>query len=90
VGYRVSLFPGTGDASHYSYVAALSLDGVLAAVSGLAGQRAPETAERKLKVTYPCPCGTGLRLGRYRNRKLNILRDKLGRRWFASLLYVGR
>lgn len=32
-----------------------------------------------------CPCGSGLRAGRCHNRKLNMLRDKLGRRWFASL-----
>ena len=31
-----------------------------------------------------CPCGSGLRVGRCHNRKLNLLRDKLGRRWFAS------
>ena len=36
MGYRVSLLPRTGDASHYSYVAALSLDAVLTAVTGLA------------------------------------------------------
>jgi hypothetical protein len=34
----------------------------------------------------PCPCGSGLRVGRCHNRKLNLLRAKLGRRWFASLL----
>jgi hypothetical protein len=38
----------------------------------------------------PCPCGTGFRLGRCHNRKLNKLRDRLGRRWFASLLYGHR
>jgi len=30
-----------------------------------------------------CPCGSGLRVGRCHNRKLNMLRGKLGRRWFA-------
>jgi hypothetical protein len=34
-----------------------------------------------------CPCGTGMRLGRCHNRKINMLRDKLGRRWFLSLLH---
>jgi len=38
----------------------------------------------------PCPCGTGMRLGRCHNRKLNTLRDKLGRRWFSSLLHGSR
>jgi hypothetical protein len=33
-----------------------------------------------------CPCGTGMRLGRCHNRKLNTLRNKLGRRWFSSFL----
>ena len=37
------------------------------------------------KLRYPC--GTGLRLGRCHNRKLNMLRHKLRRRWFASLLH---
>jgi hypothetical protein len=35
----------------------------------------------------PCPCGSGMRLGRCHNRKINTLRDKLGRRWFSSLLH---
>ena len=34
----------------------------------------------------PCPCGSGMRLGRCHNRKLNMLRTKLGRGWFSSLL----
>jgi hypothetical protein len=37
-----------------------------------------------------CPCGTGIRLGRCHNRKLNTLRNKLGRRWFSSLLRESR
>jgi hypothetical protein len=35
----------------------------------------------------PCPCGAGMRLGRCHHRKLNTLRDKLGRGWFSSLLH---
>lgn len=38
----------------------------------------------------PSPCGTGMRLGRCHNRKINMLRDKLGRRWFSSLLHGTR
>jgi hypothetical protein len=38
----------------------------------------------------PCPCGTGMRLGRCHNRKINMLRDKLGRRWFSLLLHGTR
>jgi hypothetical protein len=34
----------------------------------------------------PCPCGSSLRLGRCHNRRLNMLRSRLGRRWFASLI----
>jgi hypothetical protein len=30
----------------------------------------------------PCPCGSGLRLGRCHNRKVNWLRNRLGRYWF--------
>jgi hypothetical protein len=40
-------------------------------------------AMKKRKANkVPCPCGTGMRLGRCHNRKLNTLREKLGRRWF--------
>jgi hypothetical protein len=38
----------------------------------------------------PCPCGTGMRVGRCHNRKLNTLREKLGRGWFSSLLHGSR
>jgi hypothetical protein len=34
----------------------------------------------------PCPCGSSLRLGKCHNRRLNMLRYRLGRRWFASLI----
>ena len=37
-----------------------------------------------------CPCGTGKRLGRCHNRTINLLRGKLGRGWFSSLLYGSR
>ena len=38
----------------------------------------------------PCPCGTGMRLGRCHNRKLNTLREEVGRGWFSSLLRGAR
>jgi hypothetical protein len=38
----------------------------------------------------PCACGSGVRLGRCHNRKLNTLREKLGRGWFSSLLHGSR
>lgn len=45
-------------------------------------------AMKKRKANkLPCPCGTGMRLGRCHNRKLNAIRAKLGRRWFSSLLH---
>jgi hypothetical protein len=48
-------------------------------------------AMKKRKANkLPCPCGTGVRLGRCHNRKLNTLRDKLGRGWFSSLLHGSR
>lgn len=31
----------------------------------------------------PCPCGSGLRLGRCHNKRVNELRAKLGRKWFS-------
>jgi hypothetical protein len=48
-------------------------------------------AMKKRKANkLPCPCGTGMRLGRCHNRKINMLRNKLGRRWFSSLLHGTR
>jgi hypothetical protein len=48
-------------------------------------------AMKKRKANkLPCPCGTGMRLGRCHNRKVNTLRDKLGRGWFSSLLHGSR
>lgn len=48
-------------------------------------------AMKKRKANkLPCPCGTGMRLGRCHNRKLNTIRAKLGRRWFSSLLHESR
>lgn len=48
------------------------------------------TLKKRRANKMPCPCGTGLRVGRCHHRKLNILRQKLGRGWFASLLYGNR
>jgi hypothetical protein len=48
-------------------------------------------AMKKRKANkLPCPCGTGMRLGRCHKRKLNRLREKLGRGWFSSLLHGAR
>jgi hypothetical protein len=50
-----------------------------------------DTIEQFLRLTSmrkrhankkPCPCGSGRRLGRCHNRRVNMLRDRLGRRWF--------
>ncbi len=39
----------------------------------------------------PCPCGSGRRLGRCHNRRVNTLRGRLGRQWFrASLGWLRR
>jgi hypothetical protein len=32
----------------------------------------------------PCPCGRKLRLGRCHHRRVNSLRDRMGRRWFGN------
>jgi hypothetical protein len=66
----------------------------LAAMLGLEDERALVAFIRLLALKkrhankLPCPCGTGLRLGRCHNQKLNMFRDKLGRRWFAALLHA--
>jgi hypothetical protein len=36
----------------------------------------------------PCPCGRPLRLGRCHHRRVNHLRDRLGRRWFRDWYMV--
>ncbi len=33
---------------------------------------------------YPCPCGSGHRLGRCHHRRVNFFRDQLGRWWFRA------
>jgi hypothetical protein len=37
------------------------------------------TMKRRRANKRPCPCGSGRRLGRCHNRKVNILRDRVGR-----------
>ena len=48
------------------------------------------TLRKRIANKAPCPCGTGLRVGRCHSHKLNPLRKKLGRRYFSSLLYGNR
>jgi hypothetical protein len=40
--------------------------------------------KRRIANKSPCPCGSGRRLGRCHNRRLNRLRERHGRRWFAG------
>ena len=37
------------------------------------------TMKRRRANKRPCPCGSGRRLGRCHNRKVNMLRDRVGR-----------
>lgn len=41
---------------------------------------------RRIANKRNCPCGSGRRLGRCHNRKVNRLRDLLGRSWFVQEL----
>jgi hypothetical protein len=41
---------------------------------------------RRVANKLRCPCGSGLRLGRCHNHKINQLRLRLGRRWFRGQL----
>jgi hypothetical protein len=50
----------------------------------LAGMRRREANKR------PCPCGSGSRLGRCHNRRVNTLRGRLGRQWFRRCLALLR
>lgn len=40
--------------------------------------------KRRRANKAPCPCGSGRRLGRCHNKRVNDLRRKLGRKWFAE------
>jgi hypothetical protein len=41
--------------------------------------------KKRLANKQVCPCGSNRRLGRCHNLRVNKLRDRLGRYWFASL-----
>jgi hypothetical protein len=40
--------------------------------------------KKRLANKHACPCGSGRRLGRCHNRKINLYRTKLGRNWFRT------
>lgn len=40
--------------------------------------------KRRIANKHRCPCGSGQRLGRCHNRRVNRLRDELGRHWFRE------
>lgn len=40
--------------------------------------------KRRRANKFRCPCGGGKRLGRCHNRRVNRLRDELGRHWFQA------
>jgi hypothetical protein len=40
--------------------------------------------KKRVANKQPCPCGSGKRVGKCHNRKLNVLRKKLGRQWFLT------
>ena len=43
---------------------------------------------RRFANKYLCPCGSGRRLGRCHNLKVNAIRSKLGHKWFQQELAV--
>jgi hypothetical protein len=40
--------------------------------------------KRRIANNAPCPCGSGKRLGRCHHKRVNRLRDELGRLWFRG------
>lgn len=40
--------------------------------------------KRRVANKYPCPCGSGRRLGKCHNSKVNVYRDTLRRSWFRN------
>lgn len=40
--------------------------------------------KKRVANKYPCPCGSGKRLGKCHNRQVNAVRDELGRLWFVD------
>jgi len=53
-------------------------------VSGVEGFVFLASLKKRHANKYSCPCGSGRRLGRCHNRKLNQLRDRFGRRLFRD------
>ena len=54
--------------------------------TGRVGEFVSLAAMRKREANKrSCPCGSGRRVGRCHHRRLNALRDRLGRRWFRVL-----
>lgn len=67
--------------------------GVIADYQVMFGVSSKEACEQMLHLasrprrkanSRPCPCGSGLRVGKCHNRLLNRLRKKLGRLWFRD------
>lgn len=66
--------------------------GLLADFAALFGVTPTNAAEmvrlaslkRRIANKYRCPCGSGSRLGRCHNRRVNRLRSELGRHWFRA------
>lgn len=70
-------------------------DGILqdlAAIFGVNGRADPgefvrlAALRRREANKHSCPCGSGRRLGRCHNRRVNHLRGRLGRSWFRASL----
>lgn len=70
-------------------------NGLLGHFVDLFRTRSPDAARQFVRLASlrrrdankrPCPCGSGRRLGRCHNRRVNRLRTLLGRRWFRSEL----
>lgn len=59
------------------------LFGVESAVCGVEMVRLA-SLQRRIANRFPCPCGSGNRLGKCHNRQVNELRSKLGRKWFEQ------
>lgn len=43
--------------------------------------------KKRVANKQPCPCGSGRRLGKCHNRRVNRFRKELGRKWFLTQYY---
>jgi hypothetical protein len=69
-------------------------EGIRQDLASLFGRNCEDTVDEFVRLAAmrrrhankkPCPCGSHRRLGRCHHRRVNALRDRLGRHWFGMV-----